>query len=99
MKKLKQFTYNDYLQYRLLEAIEKNKSKNLLKNNGFYTIEKENKTIMQLNDQSIEYKYEVNNPHDKIFRLGLDNEEEVAKFLNEKLDIEYELKRRKLRKI
>ena len=54
---------------------------------------------MQLNDQSTEYKYEVNNPHDKIFRLGLDNEEEVAKFLKERLDIEYELKRRKLRKI
>lgn len=87
------------MQYRLLEAVEKNKSKNLLKNNGFYTIKKENKTIMQLNDQSTEYKYEVNNPHDKIFRLGLDNEEEVAKFLNERIDIKYELKRRKFRKI
>ena len=29
----------------------------------------------------------------------LDNKEEVANFLNEKLDIEYELKRRKFRKI
>ena len=54
---------------------------------------------MQLNDQSITYEYEVNHPHDKIFRLGLDNKEEVANFLNEKLDIEYELKRRKSRKI
>ena len=54
---------------------------------------------MQLNDQSIAYEYEVNHPHDKIFRLGLDNKEEVANFLNEKLDIEYELKRSKFRKI
>ncbi len=87
------------MQYRLLEAIEKSKSRKTLKINVFYTVEKENEIIMQLNDQSTEYKYEVNNPHDKIFRLGLDNEEEVAKFLNERIDIEYELKRRKLRKI
>ena len=87
------------MQYRLLEAIEKSKVRKTLKINAFYTVEKENEIIMQLNDQSTEYKYEVNNPHDKIFRLGLDNEEEVAKFLNERLDIEYELKRRKLRKI
>lgn len=87
------------MQYRLLEAIEKSKSRKTLKINAFYTVEKENEIIMQLNDQSTEYKYEVNNPHDKIFRLGLDNEEEVAKFLNERIDIEYELKRRKLRKI
>lgn len=71
----------------------------MLKNNSFYTIGKENELIMQLNDQSITYEYEVNHPHDKIFRLGLDNKEEVANFLNEKLDIEYELKRRKFRKI
>ena len=87
------------MQYRLLEAIEKSKSRKTLKINAFYTVEKENEIIMQLNDQSTEYKYEVNNPHDKIFRLGLDDEEEVAKFLNERIDIEYELKRRKLRKI
>ena len=87
------------MQYRLLEAIEKSKSRKTLKINAFYTVEKENEIIMQLNDQSTEYKYEVNNSHDKIFRLGLDNEEEVAKFLNERIDIEYELKRRKLRKI
>ena len=87
------------MQYRLLEAIEKSKSRKTLKINAFYAVEKENEIIMQLNDQSTEYKYEVNNPHDKIFRLGLDNEEEVAKFLNERIDIEYELKRRKLRKI
>lgn len=87
------------MQYRLLETIEKSKVRKTLKINAFYTVEKENEIIMQLNDQSTEYKYEVNNPHDKIFRLGLDNEEEVAKFLNERLDIEYELKRRKLRKI
>lgn len=87
------------MQYRLLEAIEKSKSRETLKINAFYAVEKENEIIMQLNDQSTEYKYEVNNPHDKIFRLGLDNEEEVAKFLNERIDIEYELKRRKLRKI
>ncbi len=87
------------MQYRLLEAIEKSKSRKILKINDFYAVEKENEIIMQLNDQSTEYKYEVNNPHDKIFRLGLDNEEEVAKFLNERIDIEYELKRRKLRKI
>ena len=87
------------MQYRLLEAIEKSKSRKTLKINAFYTVEKENEIIMQLNDQSTEYKYEVNNPHDKICRLGLDNEEEVAKFLNERIDIEYELKRRKLRKI
>ena len=87
------------MQYRLLEAIEKSKSRKTLKINVFYTVEKENEIIMQLNDQSTEYKYEVNNPHDKIFRLGLDNEEEVAKFLNERIDIEYELKRRRLRKI
>ena len=87
------------MQYRLLEAIEKSKSRETLKINAFYAVEKENEIIMQLNDQSTEYKYEVNNPHDKIFRLGLDNEEEVAKFLKERLDIEYELKRRKLRKI
>ena len=87
------------MQYRLLEAIEKSKSRKTLKINAFYTVEKENEIIMQLNDQSTEYKYEVNNPHDKIFRLGLDNEEEVAKFLNERIDIEYELKRKKLRKI
>ena len=62
-------------------------------------IEEENEIIMQLKDQSITYEYEVNHPHDKIFRLGLDNKEEVANFLNEKLDIEYELKRRKFRKI
>ena len=54
---------------------------------------------MSLKDQSTEYKYEINNPHDKIFRLGLDNKEEIANFLNEKIDIEYELKRRKFRKI
>ena len=87
------------MQYRLLEAIEKSKSRKILKINDFYAVEKENEIIMQLNDQSTEYKYEVNNPHDKIFRLGLDNEEEVAKFLNERIDIEYELKRRRLRKI
>ncbi len=87
------------MQYRLLEAIEKSKSRKILKTNGFYAVEKENEIIMSLNDQSTEYKYEVNNPHDKIFRLGLDNEQEVAKFLNERIDIEYELKRRKLRKI
>ena len=29
---------------------------------------------MQLKDKSTEYKYGVNNPHDKIFRLGLDKE-------------------------
>lgn len=87
------------MQYRLLEAIEKSKSRKILKTNDFYAVEKENEIIMSLNDQSTEYKYEVNNPHDKIFRLGLDDEEEVAKFLNERLDIEYELKRRKLRKI
>lgn len=91
------------MQYRLLEAIEKSKSRKALKINAFYAVEKENENeneiIMLLNDQSTEYKYEVNNPHDKIFRLGLDNEEEVAKFLNERIDIEYELKRRKLRKI
>ena len=89
------------MQYRLLEAIEKSKSRKALKINAFYVVEKENENeiIMLLNDQSTEYKYEVNNPHDKIFRLGLDNEEEVAKFLNERIDIEYELKRRKLRKI
>lgn len=89
------------MQYRLLEAIEKSKSIKALKINAFYAVEKENENeiIMLLNDQSTEYKYEVNNPHDKIFRLGLDNEEEVAKFLNERIDIEYELKRRKLRKI
>ena len=87
------------MQYRLLEAIEKSKSRKILKTNAFYALEKENEIIMSLNDQSTEYKYEVNNPHDKIFRLGLDDEEEVAKFLNERLDIEYELKRRKLRKI
>ncbi len=87
------------MQYRLLEAIEKSKSRETLKINAFYAVEKENEIIMQLNDQSTEYKYEVNNPHDKIFRLGLDNEEEVAKFLNERIDIEYELKRRRLRKI
>ena len=87
------------MQYRLLEAIEKSKSRKTLKINAFYTVEKENEIIMQLNDQSTEYKYEVNNPHDKIFRLGLDNEEEVAKFLNERIDIKYELKRRKFRKI
>ena len=66
------------MQYRLLEAIEKSKSRKTLKINVFYTVEKENEIIMQLNDQSTEYKYEVNNPHDKIFRLGLDDEEEVA---------------------
>ena len=87
------------MQYRLLEAIEKSKSRKILRTNGFYTVEKENEIIMQLNDQSIIYEYEVNHPHDKIFRLGLDNKEEVANFLNEKLDIEYELKRRKFRKI
>ena len=89
------------MQYRLLEAIEKSKSRKALKINAFYAVEKENENeiIMLLNDQSTEYKYEVNNPHDKIFRLGLDNEEEVAKFLNERIDIEYELKRRKFRKI
>ena len=87
------------MQYRLLEAIEKSKLRKMLKNNSFYTIGKENELIMQLNDQSITYEYEVNHPHDKIFRLGLDNKEEVANFLNEKLDIEYELKRRKFRKI
>ena len=93
------------MQYRLLEAIEKSKSRKALKINAFYAVEKENEKeneneiIMLLNDQSTEYKYEVNNPYDKIFRLGLDNEEEVAKFLNERIDIEYELKRRKLRKI
>ena len=87
------------MQYRLLEAIEKSKSRKILRINGFYTVEKENELIMQLNDQSITYEYEVNHPHDKIFRLGLDNKEEVANFLNEKLDIEYELKRRKFRKI
>ena len=87
------------MQYRLLEAIEKSKLRKMLKTNSFYTVGKENELIMQLNDQSITYEYEVNHPHDKIFRLGLDNKEEVAKFLNEKLDIEYELKRRKLRKI
>ena len=85
--------------FNRLEAIEKSKSRKILKINDFYAVEKENEIIMQLNDQSTEYKYEVNNPHDKIFRLGLDNEEEVAKFLNERIDIEYELKRRKLRKI
>lgn len=87
------------MQYRLLEAIEKSKSRKILKTNGFYTTEKENEIIMQLNEQSTEYKYQVNNPHDKIFRLGLDNKEEIANFLNEKIDIEYELKRRKFRKI
>ena len=96
---MKQFTYNDYLQYRLLEFIERNKSKKFSKTKDLYTVEKENEIIMQLNDQSIAYEYEVNHPHDKIFRLGLDNKEEVANFLNEKLDIEYELKRRKFRKI
>lgn len=87
------------MQYRLLEAIEKSKSRKILRANGFYAVEQENELIMQLNDQSITYEYEVNHPHDKIFRLGLDNKEEVANFLNEKLDIEYELKRRKFRKI
>ena len=62
------------MQYRLLEAIERNKSKKFLKTKDFYTIEKENEIIMQLKDQSTEYKYGVNNPHDKIFRLGLDKE-------------------------
>ena len=87
------------MQYRLLEAIEKSKSRKILKTNGFYAVEKENEIIMQLNDQSIIYEYDLNHPHDKIFRLGLDNKEEIANFLNEKIDIEYELKRRKFRKI
>ena len=87
------------MQYRLLEAIEKSKLRKKIKTNGFYAVGKENEVIMQLKDQSITYEYEVNHPHDKIFRLGLDNKEEVANFLNEKLDIEYELKRRKFRKI
>ncbi len=55
---MKQFTYNDYLQYRLLEFIERNKSKKFSKTKDLYIVEKENEIIMQLNDQSITYELE-----------------------------------------
>ena len=42
---MKQFTYNDYLQYRLLEFIERNKSKKFSKTKDLYTVEKENEIL------------------------------------------------------
>lgn len=86
---MKQFTYYDYLKYKRIENI-------ILK-----------KTI-GLSEEPEEYKYiknskngnkEINNKHDKIFRMGLDNSKEVAKFINEKMDLELKLERRIFRKI
>lgn len=86
---MKQFTYYDYIEYKGTENIILKKT-------------------MGLREDAEEYKYiknskngnkEINNKHDKIFRMGLDNSKEVAKFINEKIDLELKLKRRSLRKI
>ena len=40
----------------------------------------------------------VNNPHDKIFRIYLDNREEVAKILNRKLELKRKLRKEDIEK-
>ena len=86
---MKRFTYYDYIEYKRIENIIFKKT-------------------MGLREEAEEYKYiknskngskEINNKHDKIFRMGLDNSKEVAKFISKKIDLELKLKRRNLRKI
>lgn len=86
---MKRFTYYDYIEYKRIENIIFKKT-------------------MGLREEAEEYKYiknskngskEINNKHDKIFRMGLDNSKEVAKFINEKMDLELKLERRIFRKI
>ncbi len=90
---MKQFTYYDYLEYRKIELV--------LNRQSGIKIQK----IIGLMEEPVEYKYiekknkEINNKHDKIFRMGLDNSKEVAKFISEKIDLELKIKRRIIRKI
>ena len=40
----------------------------------------------------------VNNPHDKIFRIYLDNREEVVKIINRKLELKKKLEKEEIEK-
>jgi len=77
------FNYQDYLKY------EKYERKLILKD------ECENKKETKLAEENVEYKYldinakkkknKVNHPHDKMYRLILDNKREVVELLNKEL--------------
>ena len=95
---MKQFTYYDYLEYEKLKIFF---NRRIGAKTEQITILRENSEKYSYIDYTNEKRKNkiINNQHDKIFRMGLDNSKEVAKFINKKIDLKLELKRRKIRKI
>ncbi len=72
MNKIKPFTYKDYIYYKAIFQQNKNDKSFMLCDVG----------------ENYNYKKEINNPHDKIFKDVLDDKKEVVTFLNEMLELE-----------
>ena len=74
---MKEFNYQDYLNYQELKIEEK-------------------RGILELHDVS--EKYEVHQPHDKIFKIVLEEKKEVVGLLNRILELEKEIKEEEIEK-
>ena len=72
INKIKPFTYKDYIYYKTI-----------------FQQNKYDKSLMLCDvGENYNYKKEINNPHDKIFKDVLDDKKEVVTFLNEMLELE-----------
>ena len=72
INKIKPFTYKDYIYFKTI-----------------FQQNKYDKSLMLCDvGENYNYKKEINNPHDKIFKDVLDDKKEVVTFINERLNLE-----------